>query len=279
MIWHFLEVWVSMLIAFALGGAIGALLYGVIARSRLAMAQGAAADAVGDVMDGIKARLGVGPVWRPEYRRIAGRAVLASDGELDLVAFQDEPPAVARRERTETPAAAPIAIVETEIESGGNDAERERSWRGPEGEPEIAGDDVEGDLAKTPEPATRPVADDVVAMRPAGLTAPRNGVPDNLQRIRGVGERNEALLNSLGIFHFGQIAAWTPAEMRWVAGHLAFPERLERDDWVGQATVLASGGETGVTKSAERRRARRQQEQLEDEATGSAGEDVTPDDR
>jgi predicted flap endonuclease-1-like 5' DNA nuclease len=90
---------------------------------------------------------------------------------------------------------------------------------------------------------------DLPAMRPAGLPAPRNGVPDDLQRIRGVGRRNEQLLNSLGIFHFGQIAAWTPAEARWVAAFLAFPERIERDDWIGQATILASGGKTGYVKS------------------------------
>jgi hypothetical protein len=80
--------------------------------------------------------------------------------------------------------------------------------------------------------------------RPSAITA-----PDDLQRIRGVGRRNEQLLNSLGIFHFGQIAAWTPAEARWVAAFLAFPERIERDDWIGQATILASGGNTGYVKS------------------------------
>jgi predicted flap endonuclease-1-like 5' DNA nuclease len=93
--------------------------------------------------------------------------------------------------------------------------------------------------------------------RPATLLQPRNGVPDNLQRIRGIGERNEVRLNQLGIFHFSQIASWTPAEVRWIGEQLAFPERIEGDDWVGQAIVLASGGETGFTKSAERRRARR----------------------
>ena len=81
---------------------------------------------------------------------------------------------------------------------------------------------------------------DLPAMRPLTLPGPRNGVPDNLQRIRGIGQKNEELLNSLGIYHFGQIAAWTPAEARWVASHLAFPERIERDDWVGQAIILAT---------------------------------------
>jgi hypothetical protein len=93
--------------------------------------------------------------------------------------------------------------------------------------------------------------------RPALLFEPRNGIPDNLQRIRGIGARNEVRLNQLGVFHFSQIAAWTPAEVRWIAQQLAFGERIELDDWVGQAVVLASGGETGFTKSAERRRARR----------------------
>src|SRR5438270_676553 len=38
---------------------------------------------------------------------------------------------------------------------------------------------------------------DLPAMRPAGLPGPRNGVTDDLQRIRGIGRRNEQLLNSL----------------------------------------------------------------------------------
>jgi hypothetical protein len=69
------------------------------------------------------------------------------------------------------------------------------------------------------------------------------------------------LLNSLGIYHFGQIAAWTPAEMRWIGQYLAFPERIERDDWIGQAIVLASGADTGFEKAADRRRRRRQEKQ------------------
>jgi hypothetical protein len=68
------------------------------------------------------------------------------------------------------------------------------------------------------------------------------------------------MLNDLGIFHFGQIAAWTPAEIAWIGQALAFPDRIARDDWVGQATLLAMGSETGFQKSAERRRERRRQQ-------------------
>jgi predicted flap endonuclease-1-like 5' DNA nuclease len=82
--------------------------------------------------------------------------------------------------------------------------------------------------------------------RPLALPGPRNGVPDNLRSIRGIGQKNEDLLHSLGIFHFGQIAAWTPAEARWVANQLAFPERLERDNWIGQAIALATGDGTAA---------------------------------
>jgi predicted flap endonuclease-1-like 5' DNA nuclease len=109
------------------------------------------------------------------------------------------------------------------------------------------------DLAPPPMPAPEPVRrQDLPAMRPLTLPGPRNGVPDNLQRIRGIGQKNEELLNSLGVYHFGQIAAWTPAEARWIASHLAFPERIERDDWIGQAIVLATGGDTGYVKAADR---------------------------
>jgi predicted flap endonuclease-1-like 5' DNA nuclease len=107
----------------------------------------------------------------------------------------------------------------------------------------------------------RVAADGIVPKRPAGLASPRGGVPDNLTRIRGIGTRNETLLNSLGIYHFGQIASWTPGEMRWIGQYLAFPERIERDDWIGQAIALASGTDTGFTKSAERRRQRRRLQQ------------------
>ena len=73
MIWHFFEVWALMLVAFAIGCPLGAAAYKLIAQSRLGNLQGDVADVVGDVVDGIKSRLGIGPVWRPEYRRLVER--------------------------------------------------------------------------------------------------------------------------------------------------------------------------------------------------------------
>ncbi len=80
--------------------------------------------------------------------------------------------------------------------------------------------------------------------KPHGLTSPRHGQPDELELIRGIGPQNEARLHALGVWHFDQIAAWTPKEAQWVGGYLAFPGRIEREDWVGQAKVLAAGGTT-----------------------------------
>ncbi|MCB1500555.1 MAG: hypothetical protein KDK07_12335 [Bauldia sp.] len=120
----------------------------------------------------------------------------------------------------------------------------------------VLDDDLEPyplDRTVPPAPATEPLPE-LPAMRPLTLPGPRNGVPDDLQRIRGIGQKNEELLNNLGIYHFGQIAAWTPAEARWVAGQLAFPDRIERDDWVGQAIILATGGDTGYVKVGNRRK-------------------------
>ncbi|MBL8567661.1 MAG: hypothetical protein JNK84_01115 [Phreatobacter sp.] len=80
--------------------------------------------------------------------------------------------------------------------------------------------------------------------KPAGLETARGNKPDELELIRGVGPQNEARLHALGIWHFDQIAAWTPKEAQWVGGYLAFPGRIEREDWIGQAKVLATGGST-----------------------------------
>jgi branched-chain amino acid transport system ATP-binding protein len=71
------------------------------------------------------------------------------------------------------------------------------------------------------------------------LSAPRDGVPDKLTLIKGIGPVNERKLNANGIFHFDQIAAWTPADVAAAEGYLAFDGRIAREDWIGQAKRLA----------------------------------------
>ena len=88
--------------------------------------------------------------------------------------------------------------------------------------------------------------------RPAGLDAPRDGKADDLKQIKGVGPKMEQLCNSLGFWHFDQIAGWTADEVAWVDANLTgFKGRVSRDKWVEQARILAAGGETEFSKRVE----------------------------
>lgn len=97
--------------------------------------------------------------------------------------------------------------------------------------------------AAAPAASVTPTVQPLVAARPAGMAAARNGTPDNLQRISGVGPTNEKTLHSLGFFHFDQIAAWTAEEVAWVDDHLKFGGRIEREEWTNQARLLGEGNE------------------------------------
>ena len=84
--------------------------------------------------------------------------------------------------------------------------------------------------------------------RPKGIAAARGGKADNLQRISGVGPKNEKVLHGLGFFHFDQIAAWTSEQVNWVDDHLKFNGRIKREEWIRQARLLAEGKEAEFTK-------------------------------
>ncbi|RUV57719.1 MAG: NADH-ubiquinone dehydrogenase [Mesorhizobium sp.] len=74
--------------------------------------------------------------------------------------------------------------------------------------------------------------------QPKAMDRPAN--PADLKAISGIGPKLEEVLNGLGIWTYGQIAAWTPEEIAWVDDYLSFKGRIERDDWLGQAAVLAA---------------------------------------
>lgn len=81
-------------------------------------------------------------------------------------------------------------------------------------------------------------------VKPQGLTAARDGIPDRLQVIEGIGPVLEKLCHDLGIFHFDQIAAWGASEIAWMDSNLkGFKGRVSRDKWVRQAALI---GEVGV---------------------------------
>jgi predicted flap endonuclease-1-like 5' DNA nuclease len=107
--------------------------------------------------------------------------------------------------------------------------------------------------AATTSPGARGIAANepiLPGLRPTGLAAARGGKADDLKLIKGIGDQNEERLHGLGIWHFEQIAGWTPGNVEWVGSYLAFPGRIEREDWVGQAKLLAAGTETEFARRA-----------------------------
>ena len=63
--------------------------------------------------------------------------------------------------------------------------------------------------------------------------------PADLKAISGIGPKLEKVLNGLGIWTYGQIAAWTPQEVAWVEDYLSLTGRIGSDDWTAQAAALA----------------------------------------
>lgn len=111
---------------------------------------------------------------------------------------------------------------------------------------------AEAAIAALGDDATNEDKANAVGVRPAALDAPMGGEKDNLQRIKGIGKVNEGKLNDLGIYHFSQIKDWSRSEARWVGTYLSFSGRIEREDWIGQATTLAAGGETEFAKRVDK---------------------------
>ncbi len=89
--------------------------------------------------------------------------------------------------------------------------------------------------------------------KPAMLEAARAEGADDLKKIKGIGPKLEELCNSMGFYHFDQIAAWTSAEVAWVDQNLeGFKGRVTRDEWVPQAKSLAAGNETEFSKRVDK---------------------------
>lgn len=111
---------------------------------------------------------------------------------------------------------------------------------------------AEPEPAPIPEPPVEPPAVEPPAVEPPPVELPAEPLPgarpaaavlsgaaDDLQRIKGIGPKNERLLHGLGIYYFRQIAGWSDENIAWVNGYLSFKGRIERENWVGQAKDFA----------------------------------------
>ncbi|WP_316862681.1 NADH-quinone oxidoreductase subunit NuoE [uncultured Cohaesibacter sp.] len=114
-------------------------------------------------------------------------------------------------------------------------------------EPEAMPAQVEPAAAKVKE-GSKQVDAASEGIAPELLSAPLEGKADNLKEISGIGPKIEEKLNGLGVFHFAQIASWTDENSAFVDSHLSFRGRIERENWIGQAKLLAEGGETDFSR-------------------------------
>ena len=91
----------------------------------------------------------------------------------------------------------------------------------------------------------------MIGVEPARLGEAREGGPDDLKRIKGIGPKLEEILHRMGIFHYDQIATWNDREVSWIDENLkGFRGRVSRDGWVDQARCLAAGGKAELPRQA-----------------------------
>lgn len=64
---------------------------------------------------------------------------------------------------------------------------------------------------------------------------------DDLKKIIGIGDTLQDTLREHGITRFSQIAALDEAQIAKLEDDLNFPGRIERDQWIEQARLLAEG--------------------------------------
>jgi predicted flap endonuclease-1-like 5' DNA nuclease len=91
-----------------------------------------------------------------------------------------------------------------------------------------------------------PVSTPAPAATPAPAPAAASGGADNLLLLKGVGPKLAALLGTLGVTSFAQIAAWSEADIAAIDEKLGnFKGRPVRDQWIDQAKLLAAGDTAG----------------------------------
>ena len=62
----------------------------------------------------------------------------------------------------------------------------------------------------------------------------------------------EKRLNALGISSYEQIANWTVGDIDRISQTLDFKGRIERENWVEQARILSSGGQTEFSRRVDK---------------------------
>ena len=99
-------------------------------------------------------------------------------------------------------------------------------------------------------PAPASGESDDVPTSPAAAKA--QGPLDDLKRIRGIGVLIEKRLNGAGVTRYEHIASWTGSDVDRFSRMLEFKGRIERENWIEQARILANGGQTEFSGRVDR---------------------------
>ena len=175
---------------------------------------------------------------------VAAVAVASEEEDTEPAAREEAEPEVADGEAAEPePAeleAAELETVEPETEVSDADAsssEPGQPFPGPRSEA-VAG--------------LRSVRSEAFKGSGSGFGGPVTGEVDDLKRIRGIGVLIEKKLHSLGVISYEQVANWTGEDVDRISQLLDFKGRIERENWIEQARILASGGQTEFSRRVDR---------------------------
>jgi predicted flap endonuclease-1-like 5' DNA nuclease len=138
------------------------------------------------------------------------------------------------------------ADADDEDESDENDDEADEAWDDADDSEDDADEDDESDDDEDTDDGdvSYEAEETVLKERPMAMNGPVEGHPDDLTLIGGIGPKIQILLNELGVWHFDQIAEWTPENVAWMDEHLNFGGRIAREGWVEQAAVLVRDAES-----------------------------------
>jgi NADH-quinone oxidoreductase subunit E len=107
-----------------------------------------------------------------------------------------------------------------------------------------ASEPIEKTIETPSKPTARAIVETAADLMPEDFRRPtameKPEAPDDLKLISGIGPKLETVLNGLGVWTYGQVAAWSKEEIAWLDDYLGFKGRIGRDNWIEQAAGLAN---------------------------------------
>ncbi|MCX5568871.1 hypothetical protein [Kaistia nematophila] len=221
MILHAAEVWLTLAACFVLGALAGSIAQRAISLTALGRPQARLIRGIDRVIRWLEWRL---LPWRGAVPVVLPQTVPVPPPDFGHVLIDLDEPAPYRNEtpRAEVAEIDPIMLPSVLHAPAPARLEPARA-----------------EAAASPNQAEAIARADAAGFRPIPLYAPRNGRADPLFLIRGVTKRHAAKLGQVGVFHFSQIASWTPQELAWIAAYLGAGDGPAAKDWVGQAVHFA----------------------------------------